>query len=224
MDILVFDVNETLLDIGALDKNFEDIFRDARARYEWFQLILQLAFTATLTGAYRDFPALGRSALKMVAAKRQGALNDAQITEVLEHIKSLPPHPEVADALAMLRDAGFVLTALTQSPLTTVQAQIERSGLGRLFTRLFSADAVKRYKPAPEPYQMVATEMRCTTGDLRLIAAHAWDIEGAMRAGCKAAFIARQGQILDPDVPAPDIVAADLREAAVNILGTIGAS
>jgi 2-haloacid dehalogenase len=33
---LVFDVNETLLDVAALDPLFERLFGDSRARVEWF--------------------------------------------------------------------------------------------------------------------------------------------------------------------------------------------
>jgi len=53
---------------------------------------------------------------------------------------------------------------------------------------------------------------------IRLIAAHAWDIAGALSAGCAAAFVARSGMVLDPLAPRPDIVGADLREIADQIL------
>lgn len=215
---LVFDVNETLLDLRVLDRTFAEIFGDTSARQEWFNLLLQSAFAANSTGRYRDFRALGRSALKIVAIKRSHALSDAEIARVLEGISQLTPHPEVADSLARLSDGGFVLTALTQSPQATLEAQLTNSGLRRFFSRSFSADQVKRYKPAPEPYRFVAREMGCATADLRLVAAHGWDIEGAMSAGCMAAFVARPGQVLDPDVPQPDVIGATLAEIADRLL------
>lgn len=223
MDILVFDVNETLLDTGALDKGFVETFGDASARQEWFQLLLQRAFTATLTDSYRDFTSLAISALRMTAAKRGIVLDDTKTRELLEPMKTLPPHPEVPDALQTLCDAGFTLTALTQSPTPTLEAQMVNSGLKRYFKRVFSADQVRRYKPDPAPYRMVAAEMQCDIDQTRLVAAHAWDVEGAMRAGCKAAFVARAGQVLDPDVEKPSIVGADLDEVAVELLGCAGA-
>ncbi|HEV2121771.1 MAG TPA: haloacid dehalogenase type II, partial [Chloroflexota bacterium] len=54
--------------------------------------------------------------------------------------------------------------------------------------------------------------------NVRLIAAHAWDIAGATQAGCAAAFVARPGKVLDPLFLAPDIVGDDLREVAERIL------
>ena len=77
---------------------------------------------------------------------------------------------------------------------------------------------MRRLKPAPEPYSMVATYMKVGIGELRLIAAHAWDVAGAMRAGCAAAFIARPGMVLDPLFTAPDVVGADLYEVAERII------
>jgi 2-haloacid dehalogenase len=55
---------------------------------------------------------------------------------------------------------------------------------------------------------------------VRMVAAHAWDIAGALRAGCAAAFVARPGMVLDPLVPAPDIIGADLSEVADKIIRT----
>ena len=52
----------------------------------------------------------------------------------------------------------------------------------------------------------------------RLIAAHGWDVAGAMRAGCAAAFIARPGMVLEPLFEPPDIVAPDLLQVAERII------
>ena len=52
-----------------------------------------------------------------------------------------------------------------------------------------------------------------------LVAAHSWDVAGALRAGCAAAFVARPGMVLDPLVERPDVVGGDLREVADRILG-----
>lgn len=73
-------------------------------------------------------------------------------------------------------------------------------------------------KPAPEPYRMVATELGVPVDRLRMIAAHAWDVGGALRAGCAAAFIGRPGKAAFPLFPKPDVVGNDLREVAEAIV------
>lgn len=47
--------------------------------------------------------------------------------------------------------------------------------------------------------------MGVETCDLRMVAAHAWDIVGAMQAGCAGAFISRPGKVIFPLGPQPDV-------------------
>ena len=110
------------------------------------------------------------------------------------------------------------MVTLTNSPPAVVDAQMKRGDLQQYFERNFSVDSVRRYKPAPEPYQMVARELAVPIGQLRMIAAHAWDVGGAMRAGCAAAFVARSGKAVFPLFPQVDIIGADLEEVSESII------
>ena len=216
--VCVFDVNETLLDLGALDPHFERVFGEASARQAWFGQFLALWLTEMLTGEYTNFGTIGGGALEMVA-KRQGVdLSDEDKQRILGDMQELPPHPEVEDALGRLRDAGIRLAALTNSTQHVADAQIDNSGLRDYFEQVLSADTVQRLKPAPEPYRMAAESLGVEIGQVRLVAAHAWDVVGAMRAGCAAAFVARPGMVLNPLAARPDVVGADLREVAAQIL------
>jgi len=216
--ICVFDVNETLLDLGALDPQFERVFGDAGVRRAWFLQLLQSALVATVTGAYSDFGRVGAAALEMTAQRQGVTLSDEDKSQILGGMRELPPHPEVTESLSLLRDAGLRLATLTNSTQQVAEAQMENSGLRDYFEQTLSADAVQRLKPAPEPYRMAAESLGVDVGGIRLVAAHAWDVAGALRAGCAAAFVARPGMVLDPLVERPDVVGADLREVAERIL------
>ena len=216
--ICVFDVNETLLDLGALDPHFGRIFGDAGVRRAWFGQLLQSALVATVTDAYSDFGAIGGAALEMMAERQGVTLSGEDKLQILGGMRELPPHPEVAGSLSRLRDAGLRLATLTNSTQQVAEAQMENSGLRGYFEQLLSADTVRRLKPAPEPYRMAAQTLGVDVGEIRLVAAHAWDVAGALRAGCAAAFLARPGMVLDPLVERPDVVGADLREVADRIL------
>jgi len=126
----------------------------------------------------------------------------------------------VRASLERLKAAGFRLGTLTNSTKDVAGAQMRNAGLIDLFEHVLSADEVKRLKPAAEPYRMAAERFGVPIGDLRLVAAHAWDIAGALHAGCKAAFVARPGMVLDPIHKPPDIVGRDLREVADKIIAT----
>jgi 2-haloacid dehalogenase len=216
--IYVFDVNETLLDLQALDPLFMETFGDATARREWFTQMLQLAFVSTITLEYRTFGTLGAAALEMLVARRGISLPEERRAVLLGGLRRLPPHPDVPASLQRLRDAGLRLVSLTNSTLSVSQEQLAYAGLDGFFERQFSADTVRRLKPAPEPYQMAARELGVSTSSLCLVAAHAWDIAGALKTGCAAAFLARPGMVLDPSATHPTFVGADLAEVVEQVL------
>lgn len=216
--VLVFDVNETLLDVGALDPVFIGIFGDATARRDWFGQMLQSAFVSTITHTYRDFGSLGIAALAMVAVRRGVTLGDDDRIALRDGMRQLPPHPEVREALERLRDGRFRLATLTNSTAEVAELQLANAGLRDLFEEALSADTVQRLKPAPEPYRMAAGHMGVPIDRVRLVAAHAWDIAGALSAGCAAAFVARPGQVLDPAGAQPDIAGSTLSDVAERIL------
>jgi 2-haloacid dehalogenase len=216
--VCVFDVNETLLDLGALDPHFEGAFGNAGVRRAWFLQLLQSALVATVTGAYSDFGTVGGAALEMVAEREGVDLSGEDRQKILGGMRELPPHPEVAESLDRLRKAGLRLATLTNSTKQVAEAQMENSGLRDYFEQILSADDVERLKPAPEPYRMAAERLGVEVGEVRLVAAHAWDVAGALRAGCAAAFVARPAMVLDPLVERPDVVGVDLREIADQIL------
>jgi 2-haloacid dehalogenase len=216
--VCVFDVNETLLDMGALDPHFERIFGDASKRQTWFGQFLALWLTELVTGSYTEFGTVGGSALEMLAERQGVDLSDEDKQQILGGMQELPPHPEVEENLGRLRDAGVRLATLTNSTQQVSDAQIDNSGLRDYFEQVLSADTVKRLKPAPEPYRLAADSLGIEIGQVRLVAAHAWDVTGAMRAGCAAAFVARPGMVLNPLAKRPDVVGADLREVADRII------
>src|SRR5918997_967572 len=212
--VCVFDVNETLLDLAALDPLFERVFGDASVRRLWFNQMLQSAFVATMTDAYVTFGESAAAALRITEERQgaEGSEDDRQ--EILSGLRHLPPHPEVPESLDRLLEAGFKLATLTNSTQEVAEAQIENAGLTDRFEQILSADTAKRLKPAPAPYRMAARALEIPERGMRLVAVHAWDVAGALRAGCAAfvAFVARQP--FDPLVERPDVVGADLAAVA----------
>lgn len=215
--ILVFDVNETLLDVAALEPHFARAFGDARVLREWFSTVLLYSEVATLAGPYSDFGAIGAAALDMTAEARRVSLAADDRARILTGMLSLPAHADVRGGLDRLRTAGFRMVTLTNSSQRVVDQQLENGGLGEFFERSFSIDTIRRFKPAAEAYHLVSRELGVSPAGLRLVAAHAWDIVGALQAGCAAAFIARPGKVLYPLAPKPDIVGPDLGAVAARI-------
>lgn len=216
--VIAFDVNETLLDLSALDVHFERIFGSSALRAQWFAQMLQLSFVGGLTGRYVDFGTAQRAALEMVAQRHGVPASVQEIAHLVDRMMSLPPHPEVADALSRLDGTPLTVVALTNSTEPVAEAQLANAGIRAHFKRVMSADSVRHLKPAPEPYRSVARAFDVDVADVRLVAAHSWDVSGALAAGCTAAFVARPGMVLSPIGPQPDIVGVDIADVVDQIV------
>ncbi len=203
MPVIAFDVNETLLDLRSLDP----LLGGRQGRTRWFSLMVQNAFVGALTGRYVDFPTAQRAAATMLGIDHAD--------DLLAQMRRLDPHPDVLPALDRL--AGHTVVALTNSPLTVATEQLRFAGLADRFAAILSADQVQALKPQEQAYRLVADTLDVSLGDVMLVAAHGWDVAGALAAGCRAAFVQRPGQALLPIGPRPDIVAADLLEVADRI-------
>lgn len=215
--LICFDVNETLLDLRALDPLFEP-FGGASARSAWFAQVIISAMALTSAGHYQDFSQVGHAALRTIAARHGWTMDAGFETSLAEGLARLPVHADALEALTRLRDAGYTLAALTNSAPAAVTAQLQQAGIADCFDAILSVDAVRRYKPAPDPYRMAAAHFDTTTARMWLVAVHDWDVLGAMSAGCAAVFIARDGNVFTADWPRPTLQVSSLSSAADAII------
>lgn len=220
LPIIVFDVNETLLDITTLEPLFTRLFGDKQMLREWFAQLVLYSQTMTLSGLYTPFGELGIGALQMTAAIHKVVLTDDDIDELKERMSKMPAHPDVIPALTKLREAGFRLVTLTNSASGATPTPLEKADISHFFEQHFSVETVSKFKPAPETYQMVAKELSVETSGLCLVACHLWDTIGAQAAGCRGAFLTRPYNALlsAPNLPVPDFIASDLVTLAEQII------
>ena len=216
--VIIFDLMGTLLDLRALDTYFERFFDNAAAREEWFAQTLQLAMAAVLTNAYEDFGVQTDTGLEMTARHYKVSMLGEEKNLILGALRKLRPYPEVSQNLQRLRNAGLRLAILTNSTEQAAEAQLAYAGLREHFEQVISADEIHCFKPAPEVYHLAAKRLNVEPGQMRLVAAYDWDVTGALRAGCAAAFVARPGQVMNPFGPQPDVKGADLGEVVEKIL------
>ncbi len=218
--IIVFDVNETLLDITTLEPLFARLFGNGNMLREWFAQLVLYSQTMTLSGLYTPFGELGVGALQMTADIHEITLTDDDINELKERMSKMPAHPDAIPALTKLRDAGFRLVTLTNSAPSAAPTPLERAGLSEFFEQSFSVEQVAKFKPAPETYQMVADELAVEMSGLCLVACHLWDTIGAQAAGCQGAFLKRPYNAMLPasNVPTPNFMASDLVTLAEQII------
>jgi 2-haloacid dehalogenase len=209
--VVVFDVNETLLNLDSLGPTFDRIFNDPAAMRLWFANLITYSEALTLSGVYVPFTDIGGAVLRMLAATRDITITAADSAELTDRFATMPPHPEVPAALRRLRDHGFRLFTLTDNTLEISGRQLERAGVMEVFERRFSVDeTVRRHKPAPQAYQSVAAALQVDPGNVCLIACHVWDTIGALSAGWQAGLILRDGNAPLDVGPQPNYIGKDV--------------
>jgi 2-haloacid dehalogenase len=214
IDLIAFDLNGTLLDMSALDPHFARAFGSAGLREKWFEELQALWMTASMTGRYKPFDKLAKAAIEMLAVREAVPLKVTEETALLETMKQLPAYPEVPDALVRLRASGRPIVALTNGTMSSARAQLAHASIAHLFDGVFSADEIRRYKPAPEAYLQVLRAIGVEPTHALLVAAHAWDISGAQAVGMRTAFVQRPRQSLSPLGKKPDLSVVDLHALA----------
>lgn len=86
-----------------------------------------------------------------------------------------------------------------------------------------SIEAVRRWKPAPEPYWHATEVCKVSRERMALVAAHGWDMHGAHNAGLVTGWVNRShaqwSDLFDP----PDLTGPDLL-SVVHSLVALGSS
>ena len=210
--LLIFDVNETLLDLKPLARRINAVLSNELAFELWFSTLLQYSLVETLSGKHQDFSKIAKATFKMTAAKFKKVFAEDEIDNILSLITKLPAHSDVTKSLASLKNQNYTLVALTNGNAQVAKEQLAFAEIAMYFDRIFSVDEVAAFKPSAKPYQYVLSEMQIDPADALLVAAHGWDITGAQRARLKTAFIGREGKFKYPLAEKPTFDCKGLTE------------
>ncbi len=216
--IILCDVNETLIDLTPLRPEFSERFSGAIDVDHWFSELLRLSFVYAATEQYAPFTKLAGDALTTVGERSGIDVAAEDIAYIGGRLRKLPAHEDSLRGLEMLKNSGAALVAITNSPSDVANAQLTAAGLAATFTKILSVEAVQRFKPHPAVYRYAAAELGAEPADCTMIAAHDWDIAGAMRTGSTGVFIDRGKQSWSRAFGAPDHAANGIDTAAEWII------
>ena len=215
--LILFDVNETLLDMSPIKEKVNGFFDEEWAFKQWFSYLLQFSLVEMVTEQYHNFSEIADAALEMVAQSQDKKIPDEKKKEILSLMDQLEPHADVEEGLRMLKEAGYRLATLTNSAQPVADKQLKHAGISHFFEASMSVDSMKQFKPKLETYHRALKELGVSAKATLFVAAHGWDTTGAMRAGLSAAFIAREGQALYPLAPAPAYTGKTLPDIAKQL-------
>ena len=216
--ILVFDIVETILDTGSLAPAFDRIFQDGQALRFWLDNLFIYSEALTIVDAYADAGTLGIAVVEMMARSRGIGIRQEDLAALKRALGSMPAYPDVSTGLRHLRELGYRLVTLSNSPISACEMQLRSAGIRDNFEHVFSIDdQVKLYKPAREAYLRVSTALSVPPSDLWLISCHAFDVMGAKSAGLHAAFVSRPGNAPIAVGPQPDLIVPNLEALATAL-------
>ena len=218
LKVILFDVNGTLLDTHALQPEFKKIFGESVSVREWFLEVLQHTLVMNEVGEYLPLNEIAEAVLRMTAASRGQQLGPDELETVRKKLASLPPYADVKVALQRLKNSGLRLATLTNSSEHSQEQQLQNAGLTDYFEKTLSVDLVQRFKPDPKTYRAAARALDVEPENILMVAAHGWDVFGAIKAGCAGAFVARPGQAVFPLGPKPAFSADNLIELSDQII------
>ncbi|MEO6917144.1 MAG: haloacid dehalogenase type II [Chitinophagaceae bacterium] len=212
--LILFDVYETLLDMSEIEKRVNALMNSKMGYRMWFEVFMQYCFVDNCTVQFNDFSSIAQATMQMTAGLFGKTISDHDIDDLLEVMKHLPLHEGVQEGLSKLKDLGFRLAALTNSPSRVVLDRMHRTGLISYFEMVLSAEHVQKYKPCIEVYDWAATKLGAAPETILLVSSHGWDIAGAANAKMKTACIKRGAELLYPLAPVPDISCYSVAELA----------
>ncbi|MGI9016809.1 MAG: haloacid dehalogenase type II [Euzebya sp.] len=220
MAVIVFDVNETLLDLSGLDQPMRKVFGDRAGEVKrlWFARLLHTSTVMTMLGTWQDFGTIGRAVLVDLGQRLDLEVSEDQADEIVGIMAKLSAHEDVRPGLVQLTGAGLSLVALTNSGQATAEAQLTSAGIDDLFDDILSVDAVLRFKPDTAVYDHVRDHLEQRASDLVMVATHDWDCAGALKAGWRAGYVHRPGQAYNPLLQPPTFRGEDMIDLAQTML------
>lgn len=197
---LIFDVNETLLDIGAMRAGLASVLDGNETLVDlWFANLLHHSLVDTASSQFHDFIDIGAAALVMVAYSKGISLTQDKAKETIKkHITSLPAHDDVTDTLKALKLQNITLVALSNSSSSGLDAQLSYADIKKYFDLTLSVENIRTYKPFPSVYHWACRQANVTPREAMMVAAHGWDVSGAKAAGMQTMFVERQGKMMYP--------------------------
>lgn len=219
---VVLDVIETLFAVDPLEEKLGALGLPEGSLKIWFPRVLRDAFALQVTGTFKPFAEVATGALSSFLAEHKIEAKPGKMQHVIEAFASLPIHPDVEEGITLLREAGMRVAALTNGSADTTRKMFAHAGLEDAIEKFISIEEVKEWKPSPRVYRHAAEVLQVEPGELALIAAHDWDIDGASRAGLTTAYLARKQPRGSSAMRTPDVSADGLPEAARRLLAWAG--
>jgi len=215
--VVIFDVFGTLFQLDPLGKKLEQLGLPGTLKL-WFSRTLRDAFALEAAGVFKPFKEVAAGALEVLLVENGQSADRKQIDGVLDTFKELPPWPDVKSAVERLHGSGVRIATLGNGSSGVAKALLQRAGIAHFFDAILSVEEAKHWKPHAGAYHYALRTLGVQAKDAALVAAHAWDVMGARRAGLRGVYVSRLEKRFQPAMDEAALTGESVSEAIEKLL------
>lgn len=211
--IVFFDVVETVFSLSPLEEKLTEFDLPPGTDRLFFAQLLRDAFALSASGVFHTFPEIAKGTLKVLLHSRGHAADEETLKDILSVFPQLPAHGDVKPALEKLRSSACQAVLLTNGSKANTEKLVRDNGIEHLVDDMVSVEDFRVWKPQAALYRQAVRKYSCAPENALLVAAHAWDIHGAIRAGFHGIWIQRQESLYHPLMDRPEHQVTNLIDA-----------
>ncbi|NPU09189.1 haloacid dehalogenase type II [Bradyrhizobium sp. 83002] len=191
INTVVFDAYGTLYDIQSVASVTDQAFpgHGDMITQIWRMKQLEYTWLRSLMRRYEDFEVVTRQSLIYTLRILGLRYEDALLEQIMDKYVHLDLYPDALPALTDLQ--GRKLAILSNGAPAMLTALVRNTGLDRLLDKTISVDCRKTFKPSPEAYSLIETELSAAPSQVLFVSSNPWDAIGAKAAGLNVAWIER---------------------------------
>ncbi|HVV42240.1 MAG TPA: haloacid dehalogenase type II [Nitrobacter sp.] len=193
VNAVVFDAYGTLYDVQSVaavtDAAFPgygdiitQIWRIKQLEYSWLRSLMR---------RYEDFETVTRQSLIYTLRILGLRYEEALFRRIMDKYVHLDLYPDSLSTLEALKRKGARLAILSNGSPGMLNALVHNTGLDKLLDATISIDSRKTFKPSPDAYTLIESELGATPKEVLFVSSNPWDAIGAKSFGLQVAWIER---------------------------------
>lgn len=209
---IVFDAYGTLFDVYSIGALAEKLFpgRGAELAATWRDKQIEYTRLRTMCSTYKPFWEVTQDALVFCCRKLGLDLTLEAQNSLMGQYATLPAFPENLDVLKQLQAMGCKLAILSNGNPEMLAPMIQAAGMEDIFSHVLSADTVKKFKTAPEVYQLGPDVLGLSAKNILFVSSNCWDACGAAWFGYMTFWVNRASAPLEELGVTPDATGRDM--------------
>ena len=192
---ILFDAYGTLFDVYSISALAERLYpgKGAALAELWRDKQIQYSQLRTLCSTYKPFWEVTQDALVFSCARLGLKLDLEAQNMMMGQYAKLQPFPETLAVLRQLKATGMKLAILSNGNPEMLSAVVHNAQMEDLFSHVISVDTVRKFKTAPEAYQLGTDMLGVPPRDIVFVSSNGWDVCGASWFGYKTFWVNRGG-------------------------------